>query len=231
VVRKIKMRAVIVAACLLVLRWLSPALAQCTNNFIIGTSGGSAIVTPTDAGLTSYITEYYSYLSAKYGSGVTTKTYAVDPTGSAQANGDPNNCGVGVAGYNVNQFIADHVNVLILRVRQNDQFSPSPNCTAAQSEAALQNIYNESTAAGMTVWVETAAPNGSDPTVAQARQDITTYILANFPRTIDMTTGFVNGSGSNYTSNLTYFISSSAFQYNLAGNTLAEQRVQAALGY
>ena len=40
--------------------------AQCTNNFVIGNLGASGDVTPNDGGFESYITLYYSYLTAKY---------------------------------------------------------------------------------------------------------------------------------------------------------------------
>lgn len=202
---------------------------SCTSNFVIGISGASANKSPTDVGLTSYTTEYFSYLTGKYGSNVTTKSYIIAGTGSAQQNGDPDNCGIPEAGYNVNQWIADSVNVIILRVRQSD--TTSAGCSAAADEAAVLNVYNESVAAGITIWIETAAPVGNDPTMAATRSAITTYILANFPRVIDATTGFVQGTGSSYIDTSAYFGDVTLPYYNIAGNTLMEQRTQSALGY
>jgi hypothetical protein len=199
---------------------------------IIGIQGASASKSPNDAGFTSYLTEYYSYLTGKYGRNVREFSYIVGGTGSGQRVGDPDNCGAPQAPFSVTQAISDHIKVLIVRPRGSDTISAG--CSAGQTDAALQNIYNEGTAAGMKVWMETAAPVGAvgaDLRMAATRKAIHDYEIAHFPHIIDMTTGFAN---SDYTSNPTYYDSGGnppLSNYNAAGNTLGAQRLKEALGY
>jgi hypothetical protein len=194
----------------------------------MGSSGDKSL---TDAGIESYITEYFAYLSSKYPqSAITTTSLLISPVGSFQAIADGNNCGQSFVYqfYNTTAAIKLHANVVILRAPSLDDIP----CTAAQITTALQNIYNELTAAGIIVWVQTANPV-SYPADSNApiEQAVTTYILAHFPHTVDMTTGFTN---PDYSSNCTYYTGSGGTCggiYNAAGNTLAAQRLQAALPY
>ena len=203
---------------------------QGSSSLVIANMGASGDKSPTDAGITSYITEYYNYLFNKYGHSIITTSFLSSPIGSFQAPSDGVNCGQSF--FNLVNVAAAHslgVTVLIIRPLGLDNGS----CTAVQVEAALQNIYNEAVAAGMTVYMQTAPPisNPDSGGHAAIQQAITTYELAHFPHIIDMTTSFTN---SDYTCNCTYFVGSDGTCgaiYNAAGNTLGAQRIEAALPY
>ena len=216
--------------------WGALAYAQRGNAVPYFTNfGASGDCTGCDTGLESYIDLYLTYLQGRGANGFNPyfRGSTIEP-GSGSDNwiptGDTGSCGGSPSAYNITYVLSHSPKVNVISIHPTCDETVNFHCTAAQTEANIALVTAAAIAGGITPFVQTAVPCEVDPPTAitTTRQAITAWVLSTYPRThVDMTTTFSLTDG---TANTAYIGAQGIFT-TTAGQNLAEQRLQSAIGY